>query len=56
MIASYSKTCLSYLNKVVDQCNNACHHSIGKNSANPDYSALTEKIRRNIYYVFYIEN
>ena len=32
------------LNKLVDQYNNTYHGSIGKNSIDGDYSALTEKI------------
>ena len=30
MTASYSKTYLSYLSKLVHQYNNTCHHSVGK--------------------------
>ena len=37
------KSYLEYLNKLVDQCNNIHHHSIGKNSNDANYSALTEE-------------
>ena len=43
--ANDSKSCLSYLNKSVEQYNNIYHHSINKKPINADYSALTEKIR-----------
>ena len=46
MTANDSKSYLSYLNKLVDGCNNTFHHSINKNPINADYSALTEKLRR----------
>ena len=38
-----NKSYLSYLNKLVDQCNNTYHCSIGKKSINVDYSALNKK-------------
>ena len=38
---------LCYLNKLLDQYNNAYHHSINKKPINADYSALTKKIGRN---------
>ena len=38
-----NKSYLSYLNKLVDQCNNTYHRSIGKKSINVDYSALNKK-------------
>ena len=44
MTANDSKSYLSYLNKLVDQCNNTYHDFIGKNYINADYSALTENI------------
>ena len=44
MTANNSKLYLSYLNKLVDQCNNTYHHSICKKRINGDYSVLTEKI------------
>ena len=47
MAANDSKSYLSYLNKLVDQCNNTYHHSIGKKPINVDYFALTEKIESN---------
>ena len=48
MTANDSKSYLLDLNKLVDQCNNTCHHSINKNPIiNTDYSALTEKIETN---------
>ena len=43
MTANHSKSYLTCLNKLVDECSNTYHHSINKNSINPDYSALTEK-------------
>ena len=47
MTANDSKSCLSYLNKLVDQHNNTYHHSIGKKPNNVDYYVLTEKIEAN---------
>ena len=43
MTANDSKSYLSYLNKLVDQCNNTYHHCINKKPINADHSALTEK-------------
>ena len=40
--ANDSKSCLSYLNKLLDQYNNIYHHSL-----NANYSAFTEKIETN---------
>ena len=48
MAANDRKSCLSYLNKLVDQYNNTYHHSIGKKPINADYSALNEKIETNL--------
>ena len=42
MTANDSKSCFSYLNKLIVQQNNNYPHSIGKNPINADYSALTE--------------
>ena len=36
-----------YLNKLVDQYNNTCHHSINKKPIIADYSALIEKNETN---------
>ena len=44
MTVNDRKSYLSDLNKLVDQYNNAYHHSINKKSSNADYSALNEKI------------
>ena len=44
MTANGSKSCLGYLNKLVDQHNNAHHRSIGKRPVDADYSALTKEI------------
>ena len=44
MATNDSKSYRSYLNKVVDQCNNTYHHSINKNLFDVDYFVLTEKI------------
>ena len=44
MTAHYSKSYLSYLNKLVDQHNTAYHRSINKKRINDDHSALNEKI------------
>ena len=46
MTANGSRSCLPYLNKLVDQCNNT-YHSIIKRPINAVYSALTEKIETN---------
>ena len=45
MTAYVSKSYLSYLNKLVDQYNNICHHCVGKKPINDDYSALTDRLR-----------
>ena len=37
-----SKYCLIYLNKLIDQYNNACH-SVNKKTVKVDYSDLAEK-------------
>ena len=47
MTVNDSKSYLSYLNKLVDQYNNTCHHSIDKKCINADYSALTAKTETN---------
>ena len=36
------------MNKIVDQYNNTCHHSINEKPINADYSALTEKTETNL--------
>ena len=46
MTTIYSKPYLNYLNKLVEQYNNA-YHSIGKRPINADYSVLTKKIETN---------
>ena len=46
MTANGSRSCLPYLNKLVDQCNNT-YHSIIKRPINAVYSALTAKIETN---------
>ena len=48
MTTNDSKSSLSYLNKLVDQCNNSNHHSNNKKPINADYSALTEKVETNL--------
>ena len=45
MTANNSKSCLPYLNKLVDQYN--IYHSINKKPIDADYSALIEKIEAN---------
>ena len=45
MTANYRKFYLSHLNKLVDQCNNTYHDSIGKKPIDADYSALTEETK-----------
>ena len=47
MIANDTKSCLSYLNKLVDQYYNTYHHFINQKPINADYSALTENIETN---------
>ena len=34
------------MDKLVDQCNDTSHHSIGKKPINADYSALNKKIEK----------
>ena len=48
MTADNTKSYLPYLNKLVDQYHNTCHHSIKKKPINADYSALTENIESNL--------
>ena len=47
MTVRNSKSYLSYLNKLVNQCNNTYHYSINEKTItiNVDYSTLTEKMR-----------
>ena len=45
MTANSSKSCLVYLNKLVDQYNNTYHCSIVKKPINANSSALTENLR-----------
>ena len=45
MRANYSKSYLSYLNKLVDQYNNTNHHSTNKKHISVNYSALNEKVK-----------
>ena len=47
MTGHYSKSYLSYMNKLVHQCNNTYHHSINEEAINADYSAFTKKIGMN---------
>ena len=47
MTTNYTKTYPSLLNKLVDQHNNTCHHSVNKKPINREYLALTEKIEKN---------
>ena len=49
MTANDSKSYLIYLNKLIDQYNNAYHHSVNKKSINDDYSALTERLGQEKY-------
>ena len=46
MTTNDNKSYRSYLNKLVDQCNNTYHHSIYKNLFDADYFVLTEKIEQ----------
>ena len=46
MAANDNKSYFSYLNKLVDQCNNTYNHSV-KTFISADYSLLTEKIEAN---------
>ena len=48
MTVDDSRSYLKYLNKIVDHNNNSYYHSIKKTPINADYSALTEKIERNL--------
>ena len=47
MTANDTKSYLSYLNKLVDQCKNN-YHSIFKKSINADYSALIDKLETTL--------
>ena len=47
MTANDSKFYLNYLKKLVGQCNNTYHHSIGKKAINTDCHSLSEKIETN---------
>ena len=46
MTVNDTKSCLCYLNKLVDNYNNN-YHSLGKKPINADYSVLSEKIETN---------
>ena len=46
MAANDNKSYLSYLNKLVDQCDNTYNHSV-KTFISADYSLLTEKTEAN---------
>ena len=48
MVAKNRKSYFAYFNKLVDQYNNTYYHSIGKKCINAYYSALTEKIEKNL--------
>ena len=48
MTANDNKSCLSYLNKVIDQYNNTYHHSLNRKPINADYSTLNENIETNL--------
>ena len=47
MTANNRKPYLGYLNKLVDECSNTYHYSIGKKSVDADYSALNKEIEAN---------
>ena len=47
MTANDNKSYLSYLNKLVDKCNDTYNHSIGKKSISAGYSAFSQKIGTN---------
>ena len=44
MTANNRKSYLGYLNKLVDECSNTYHYSIGKKPVDADYSALNKEI------------
>ena len=46
MTADDSKFDLSYLKKLVDECNNTYHCPVGKKPIDADYSTLTEEIEK----------
>ena len=48
MTANDNKSCLSYLNKVIDQYNNTYHRSLNIKPINAGYSTLNEKIETNL--------
>ena len=48
MATNDSKSYLPYFIKLVDQYNNAYHHSIDKKPINADYAVLTKKIETNL--------
>ena len=47
MTTNDRKSYIPYLNKLLDQCNNAYHHSIKKKHINANYSVSTENIESN---------
>ena len=47
MTVKDTKSCLPYLNELVDQYNDTYHHSINKKLINANHSALTKKIETN---------
>ena len=46
MTANFSKSCLTYLTKLIDQYSNT--YSIGKKPINADYSVQTEQIETKV--------
>ena len=47
LTANNSKSCLGYLNQLVDEYNNTYHSCIGRNSIDADHSAFSEKTDTN---------
>ena len=47
MTANDSKSYLGYLNKLIDECNDTYHRSIGRKAIDVDHSALTKEIQKN---------
>ena len=44
MATSDTKSCLSYLNQLVDEYNNSYHYAIGKKTIDANYSVSGEEI------------
>ena len=47
LTANDIKSCLGFLNELIDKCNNSYHRSISKKGIYADYFALNNEIKKN---------